>query len=209
MASDQKPIDAKDLRKIHAGRLIQRDIDQLLGICEFAMQDGHIDQSEAEAILAWLDNHGECLDTWPANVLYERLLRMLTDGMLDDCEQGEILSLIMSIAKPPTAAGTRTPCSLPLDAPPPQIRIQGSSFCFTGVFEFGSRAECQAAVNERGGTAAPGITKKLNFLVIGEIGSETWRHSSFGAKIAKAVEYRDQGLPISIISETHWRDHLK
>lgn len=192
------------LLKINSTRLISRDIDQLLGICEFAMQDGHIDQGEAEAILAWLNNHTTCLDTWPANVLYDRLRTMLADGVMDDDEQRDLLGIVMSISRPRTDSGILAPSTLPIDVPSPEIIFEQRSFCFTGVFDFGPRALCQSAVTERGGIAAPGITRKLHYLVIGNIGSEVWKHSSFGNKIAKAVEYREAGVPLAIISEGHW-----
>lgn len=208
MEGNSKQLQRTDLLNMHAGRLVQRDIDQLLGICEFSLQDGYIDQSEAECLLEWLDNHGACLDTWPANILYERLVRMLGDKTLDVSEHDEVLCLIMSIAKPRTASGDTPPSTLPLDIPPPAVIIAAHNFCFTGVFEFGSREDCQSAVTQRGGNVLKGITKKLDYLIIGECGSEVWRHSSFGAKIAKAVEYRAGGVPIAIITETHWRKHL-
>jgi NAD-dependent DNA ligase len=167
-----------------------------------------IDQAEAENIFAWLDAHRACLDTWPANILYARLRRMLADGALDDQEQGDLLGLVLQIAQPRTDAGIVVPSTLPLDTPPPAVLIEGRSFCFTGVFDFGTRADCQAAVSDRGGICLHGITKKLHYLVIGNIGSETWRHSSFGAKIVKAVDYRESGLPIAVVSEGHWAAHL-
>ncbi len=197
------------LLRIHAARLIQRDIDQLLGICEFSLQDGIIDQTEAENILAWLDAHRCCLDTWPASVLYDRLRTMLADGILDDHEQSDLLGLILRIVQPRTEAGIRVPSALPLNMPPPPIIFEGRNFCFTGVFDFGSRADCQAVVTDLGGSCVTGITNKLHYLVVGNIGSETWRHSSFGNKIIKAVDYREIGVPIAIVSETHWTDHLK
>lgn len=197
------------LLRVHAERLIKRDIDQLLGICEFALQDGHIDQSEAKAILDWLNNHRACLNTWPASVLYDRLREMLEDGILDAEEQGELLSLVMNIARPRDQAGLIVPSALPIDSPAPDVEFASRSFCFTGVFDFGKRTDCQEAVTLRNGIPAAGITKKLDYLVIGNIGSEVWKHTSFGNKIAKAVDYRDSGYPLAILSEEHWVKHLK
>lgn len=197
------------LLAIHADRLIKRDLDQLLGICEFALQDGHIDQGEAESILLWLNNHRACLDTWPANVLFDRLRTTLSDGHLDEDEQGELLSLVMSIARPRSSSGIIVPSSLPLNNPAPDIIFDSHNFCFTGVFDFGLRSACQEAISARGGIPIKGITKKLHYLVIGNIGSEVWKHSSFGSKIAKAVEYREDGIPLAIISESHWLSQLK
>lgn len=202
------PEDPRILR-FQTERLIKRDIDQLLGICEFALQDGHIDQGEAVAILNWLKSHSASLDTWPASVLYDRLSGMLSDNVLDDEEQGELLSLVMNIARPRDNAGHVVPTLLPINTPAPEIVFEDRSFCFTGVFDFGPRAKCQEAIALRNGIAAPGVTKKLHYLVIGNIGSEAWRHTSFGAKIAKAVEYRESGVPIIIVSEEHWVTQLR
>lgn len=196
------------LLRVHAKRLIARDIDKLTGICEFALQDGVIEQSEAEAILHWMRQNPHCLDTWPVNVLYDRLTAMLADGVLDPDEQGELLGLVLSFARPRTDDGLAIATTLPLDAPPPAIVFPGRSYCFTGVFQFGTRAQCQAAVTARDGLIAAGITRKLDYLVIGNIGSEVWKHSTFGLKIAKAVEYREQGRPLAIISEEHWVSQL-
>lgn len=196
------------LLRIHNARLIQRDIDQLLGICEFALLDGMVDQAEATAILTWLEAHRACLDTYPANILYDRLHRMLADKVLDSDEQGELLGIMLNIAQPRRADDTIVPSLLPLTQPAPIVTWASSTFCFTGVFDFGSRAECQQEVTLRGGINAGSITKKLRYLVIGNVGSEVWKHSSFGLKIAKAVEYRDQGARVAIIDEDHWTKHL-
>lgn len=203
-------IDPQDpiLKTIHRDRLINRDIDQLLGICEFALQDGCIDQSEAESIYSWLQTRRESINVWPVSVLYDRLSAMLFDGRLDNDEQLELLDLVTKMTRPPGEESS--PASpLPLNAPPPEVVVNGSSFCFTGVFDYGRRAECESAVIKRGGIPISGVTKKLDYLVIGNIGSEVWRHSSFGSKIAKAVDYREAGARISIINEMHWRQFIE
>lgn len=64
-------------------------------------------------------------------------------------------------------------------------------------------------MTKRGGYTLKDVTKKLHYLVIGNIGSEVWKHSTFGNKIAKAVEYRDKGREIVIISEAHWINFIK
>jgi len=46
-----------------------------------------------------------------------------------------------------------------------------------------------------------------DYLVIGEIGSSNWVHSSFGRKIEKAMELKEKGR-ISIVSEKHMQEFL-
>lgn len=201
MAKDVPP---ETPHRFHVKRLVERDIAQLLGICEFALQDGYIDQDEAEQILIWLQSHEACLNTWPANVLYDRLNAFLADRTLSPAQQGELLALMASIALPRDADGNRTPTTLPLNDPVPRIVFKGRSFCFTGTFVSGSRAECHARVVARGGKPADKVVQALDYLVIGQVGSEQWRHTSFGSKIAQAVKYRDAGRAVAIVSEEYW-----
>lgn len=193
----------KILKSFHRDRMIGRDIDQLLGICEFALQDGCIDQNEAQSIFDWLKTRHLSLDKWPVSVLYDRLASMLSDGKLDDDEQLELLDLVTQMVRPPSETGFKT-SPLPLCDPLPSVQFENRRFCFTGVFDFGRRPDCENAVAIRGGIPSSSVTKKLDYLVIGNVGSEVWRHSSFGTKIAKAVELRDSGVSIAIISESHW-----
>lgn len=207
------------LRQIHADRIVKRQIDELVGLAKGALLDGVVGQNEAEGILGWLDANAGCLDTWPASVLYDRLRAMLADGVLDADEAGELLGLLMQIAAPAGVGlgggvgvgvgAAAAPSTLPLTAPAPEMIYPGRSFCFTGVFEFGSCSECHEAVMARGGEPAKGVTKKLNYLVIGSVGSECWRHSSFGTKIMKAAQYCEDGAGIAIVSEAHWVAHLR
>lgn len=197
------------IMKLHVKRLINRDIDQLMGICEMSLQDGVIDQGEAEAILAWLGNHKACLNTWPANVIFERLRTVLADGVFDDDEQRDLLGVILRLTAPRNDFGGIVPASLPIDHPQPDVVFEDRRFCFTGVFDFGSRADCMAVVKRLGGEPIKDVTRKLHYLVVGNIGSEAWKHTSFGNKIAKAVEYRETGVPVSIVSESHWSSFLR
>lgn len=193
---------------IHEKRLIDRDIDQLLGVCEFALQDGMIDQEEAEQILTWLNNHTTCLDTWPASVLYERLVKCLKDGLLDDDEERDLLDLVMSIARPPIQENHQ-PSSLPIESDLEFIEFEGTTFCFTGVFDFGTREQCISATLAYGGKSASGISKKVDYLVIGNVGSEFWKHTTFGNKIKKAIELKESGAKIQIVPETLWKSQLQ
>ena len=78
------------------------------------------------------------------------------------------------------------------------------TFLFTGTCVFGTRRECQEQVELLGGVNARGVTKSLDYLVLGTYVTDSWVHESFGRKIEKAVEYRDSGVPIVIMSEEQW-----
>jgi NAD-dependent DNA ligase len=98
----------------------------------------------------------------------------------------------------------------PFDSPPPRVTFGGSTFVFTGRFEFGSRKRCEAAVLERGGALAPSeyVTHLVDYLVVGAKGNVQWKAGTYGSKIERAVvERRGHGTP-AIIAESHWRAFL-
>jgi NAD-dependent DNA ligase len=92
------------------------------------------------------------------------------------------------------------------DAPLPDVRFQGASFCFTGISEYagGDRNKCEAAVRARGGVCFQRPNKTLDYLVIGTYADEAWTYGDYGRKIESAVELREQGADCAIIPESHW-----
>ena len=61
-----------------------------------------------------------------------------------------------------------------------------------------------------GGTAERNITKHTNFVVLGTYVTPAWAHQSFGRKIEKAMEYRDQlGTGLHIVHEEDWMRALE
>lgn len=190
------------------GRMAARQIDELIGICKGAILDGAVSEAEARYLLQWLETNRECADTWPASVLYPRLSDMFRDHLLDDEEATELLELLADLAGgTPTKAGN-APTALPLDTPAPDIIWRDRRFCVTGTFTFGPRSKVIRAIEESGGEMLSGIRKDLDYLIIGSIGTESWKHSSFGTKIIKAMEYKSAGRPIHIVSEAHWLEFI-
>lgn len=52
------------------------------------------------------------------------------------------------------------------------------------------------------------VSKKLNYLVIRELGSRDWLHSTHGLKIEKAVHYAQAGAQLAIVGEDRWYSQL-
>ena len=48
-------------------------------------------------------------------------------------------------------------------------------------------------------------TRETNYLVIGTFASRDWANTNYGRKIEHAVELRESGCGISIISEEYWK----
>ncbi|KGE68184.1 MULTISPECIES: BRCT domain-containing protein [Pseudomonas] len=194
----------------HQARIDRRSADALIGITAGLTADGKINQLEAEFLKSWIETHLVHLEDPVVNILYQRLADMLSDGVLDEDESIELLEILHQFAGLPVGAPQRTAnvSSLPLNDPIPELDWLDRVFLFTGVMAYGPRKDCESLVTERGGVIGNSVSKKVHFLVVGSIGNEQWLHSSYGTKIKKAVELRNSGVPIAIISETHWQQVL-
>lgn len=194
----------------HKERIDRRSADALVGIAAGLAADGKINQQEAEFLKMWIESHLTHLGDPVVNILYQRLANMLSDGVLDAEESTELLEMLHQFAGLAVGSGkiSTTPTRLPLDNPAPPLNWAERVFIFTGVMAYGPRKECESLIVERGGLIGGSISKKVHYLVVGSIGNDQWLHSSYGTKIKKAVELRDSGSSIAIISEDHWQKVL-
>lgn len=201
-------MDEAQLVKFGSDRISSRQIDELIGLARGLVADGLINQMEAEFLQKWLAANGSVSDQPLFRTLYKRINEILADGILDQAEMAELLDTLGRLADRDFELGeTLKSTTLPLSLPLPKLSFSDQTYCFTGVFNFGKRKDCEQAVIQRG-AAAGGLTKSTTILVIGVYATNSWKHSSFGNKILNACELRDKGQPISIVSEEHWVKHL-
>jgi NAD-dependent DNA ligase len=200
----------KNSRFFHEQRIDQRSAESLIGICSGLIADGTINQQEAEFLSRWIERHLVQLEDPVINLLYRRLSDMLSDGILQPDEAVELLDMLRQLAGNPTDTGRpfTAPTTLPLNNPAPELAWPDHTFVFTGVMAYGPRKDCELLVTARGGSTSNTISRKVNFLVIGSIGNEQWLNSTYGTKIKKAVELRENGTPIALVSEEHWQSAL-
>ncbi|MNN01504.1 DNA polymerase III subunit epsilon [compost metagenome] len=179
----------------------------MLGIAAGLTADSNINQQEAEFLKSWIEQHLAHLDDPVINLLYRRLADMLSDGVLDADESTELLDVLQQFTGVPNSSVRpfAAPTTLPLNNPAPVLDWSERVYLFTGAMAFGPRKECEALVLERGGLIGGSVSKKVHYLVVGSVGNEQWLHSSYGTKIKKAVEIREAGGGIAIVSEEHWQ----
>lgn len=193
----------------HRARIDRRSADALVGIAAGLIADGVVNTTEAVFLKHWLETNVAHLNDPVINLLYSRLSCMLQDNVLDEDESLELLNLLHGFAGLPIASAGQpnviAPNDLPFNKPEPQLVWADRVFVFTGVMAYGPRKDCQALVEERGGMIGGGVSKKVHYLVVGSVGNEQWRHSTYGTKIMKAVELREAGAPIAIVGEGYWQ----
>ncbi|MFT5043613.1 MAG: NAD-dependent DNA ligase [Porticoccaceae bacterium] len=199
----------KQSRSTAANRVQDRLIDELIGVCRGVIADGRVDEKEAIFLGQWIENHREIADRWPVNILYSRLVEMLKDGILNSEEQGELLATLRDLTGESTLyQEPNRSTSLPLNKPLPEVDFENKTFSVTGRFVFGSKVDCEETIMEMGGHVTDMPSGDTDYLVIGELCSPEWVHTTFGRSIERAIELRDGGAEIAIISEEHWVDAL-
>ncbi|WP_349616205.1 BRCT domain-containing protein [Azotobacter salinestris] len=187
-------------------RMDRRSADVLTGIAAGIISDGVVTAEEARFLQQWMESQLAHLEDPVINLLYQRISLMLQDGVLDREESAELLDILRSFTGLKVSAPAKALANgLPLNDPEPEIAWDGRVFVFTGVMAFGPRKECERLVRERGGAIGSGVSKKVDYLIIGSVGNEQWRHSSYGTKIIRAVELREAGTPIAIVGEDQWQ----
>jgi|TARA_B110000240_G_C13485951_1_gene447407 NAD-dependent DNA ligase len=193
-----------------ASRVQDRLIDELIGISRGVIADGIVDEQEAIFIGQWIEQHREVSDRWPVNILYTRLVEMLKDGVLSKDEQKELMATLRditgesSVFQEPNRSTT-----LPLDNPAPVIDFEDKTFCLTGRFVFGTLRDCEETIVDMSGSVVQSPSQETDYLVIGELGSPDWVHTTFGRSIERGVELKQQGFAIKIVSEEHWVNSLR
>jgi len=197
-------------RFFHQERIDRKSVDALIGISVGLIADDQINQLEAQFLQKWIETNLAHLDDPVVNILFRRLNDMLSDGILS-AEEAEDLMLLLKqftgIAPASNALALRV-SSLPLNDPLPIIDWSDRTFMLTGTMAYGPRKSCESLIVERGGLIGAGVSKKVHYLIVGSVGNEQWLHSSYGTKIKRAVELRESGIPIAIVSEEHWQKAL-
>lgn len=191
--------------RVGGERIEARQFDELVGLARGLCADGVINQAEVKFLQKWLAANSGIVGQPLITTLYRRIDEVLSDGAASADECSELLATLSAFSDTDFELGeVLKPSRLPLCSPPPNVSIQGASFCFTGKFSFGDRKKCEDAVLERGGRSISTVTQQTDYLVVGGYATESWKHSNMGGKILRAVEIREHGHPIRLVSEDHW-----
>lgn len=200
-----------DLSAINQSRLSERQTDELIGICKGILFDGMVSYDEANNLYLWFQSNPKAMQTWPGKQLFYTLCPMLKNDNLSTDDEERLLILLSNIIGLPSVvnSGTNASSQLPLTQPPPAVFFDRRVFVITGNLKMGARRTVIQAIKEQGGEVVlKNIRMDTDYLVIGDIGSKSWMHSTHGRKIERAVELREQGHGIAIISEQHFMDSL-
>lgn len=166
-------------------------LNELKNILEAISFDGTIEENEAIFLKDWLDVNIELSGNYPFDRIYQILIKAMADGMLESNELNEILDVCRELTDPVSSYADTS-----------GLKIKDKVFCLTGEFSHGPRNEIEKKFVIDGGIAAKSVTKKTDYLIVGNLGSEAWAAGNYGTKVKKAMELQEKGSAIKIIRES-------
>jgi hypothetical protein len=160
--------------------------------CREIIADGEVSAEEADALKRWLAAAGWLKKFWPANAIAERINKMLEPPHTKDelSELGEFLKSVVD------NIGFLNCDELPglFDDPVPTITFPERTFCITGIFYYGSRSECEDAVEKRGGILRRAVSGSTNYVIVGGLCNPQWLYANSGTKIEAAKQHREENI---------------
>ena len=209
-----KNADGQPIRMFRAARDNNeaKAIDQLSGICAGILADGVVNEQEADFFADWIRQHAPLEPTWPFTEILGRIDRIFADGVCTTEEREELKEIMEALSgRSPAAPSSETfSTTLPFNSPPPEtIDFTNRLFNITGKFAFGTRQKVVDTIAQKGGFAKDAMpSHDSHYLVIGVFASRDWVHTNFGRKIERAIELRESGSGLVIISEEYWKKFL-
>lgn len=158
----------------------------LLGITA----DGILTDDEILGLKEWMDENCCLAGNYPFDVVMSSLDRVLEDGIIEKEELDYLLDLYKKFTAPVENAEHEE-----------IISLEGVHCCVTGEFNYGGRAAVEHYIEEHGGICDHNVKKATCYVIVGSKGSDAWKHGNYGGKIKKAMELKEKGVSINIISE--------
>lgn len=192
---------------------VTSDLQILQGICHGILADGEINDREIYDLQQWL-NENEHLNTYyPYDEIRTLIVSILSDKKIDEDEKiilmayfkqfvnvqnHEIKNMIEKKTHDVNIAGHCTS--------EPDVSFENKTFCITGVLKRGNREALHRDIIKLGGFPTDSLTKKTDYLIVGDNGNPAWAFSCYGRKVEKAINMRKDGHTIMLIHEFDFSD---
>ena len=164
-------------------------IQVLQGVLDGIIADSEINLLEVKTLESWLQQNDYLTGIYPYDRIMNLVETVLLDGKLDETEIHDMKIIFDEILNPVKD------CMDKLD-------FDGKTYCLSGEFKSGSKDDIRKLLNARGCCEKKGVSSKLDYLFVGDIGSDAWKYGNYGGKVSKAQEYQEKGSKVLIISES-------
>lgn len=160
----------------------------LMGIVKGIASDKKINSVEAKELYQWMETHANLRGNYPFDKIFHTLEEALGNEVIDEEEEKSLLSIFEQFINPEQSSNI-------------DIDLMGKLYCLTGTFSNGTKEDVEKYIVSKGGLCTSGLTKCVNYLIVGGQGSHDWKFGNYGGKINKAVQMQEKGDAIQIMSE--------
>jgi len=195
---------------------ITYEIQTLQGICHGIISDGIIEDTEVHALYKWLSEHEFLASYYPYDEIKSLLTSILADGIIDEDERKRLFAYFnefVNIADESTAQKIKDQLIgveiQGICTSDPNVIFKEKTFCISGLTKRGTRDELSQEIINLGGIVKTGISKKTDYLIVGDNDNPCWAFSCYGRKVEKAIEIRKGGGQIQIIHEFDFWDFIE
>ena len=192
---------------------VTTDLQTLQGLCHGILADGVITEKEVYDLNIWLEENGHLNTYYPYDEIRSLLLSIVSDNKIDEEEIIVLKAYFKQFVKLEDAGVRRQIESetseitlAGLCTSEPNLEFEGKTFCITGVLKRGNRETLQNDIRKLGGIPTESISKKTDYLIVGDNGNPAWAFSCYGRKVEKALSLRKEGHTITLIHEFDFAD---
>lgn len=199
------------IQTVLAHRQFVKSAQVLSGIITGIVADGQLHDMEIQMLSTWISANPEVAQSWPGSAVARYLAEAMADGVITPEERAYLLHTLQQLVGSDFAeSGAVGPevAALPFDETA-ATPLQNSRICLTGEFVFGTRSACERLAEKAGCTPVAAVSKKVHYLIVGTNISPQWVNTSYGTKILRAMELREEGHQIGILRERDWLNLLQ
>ena len=187
---------------------ITSDLQQLQGIFHGILSDGELNDTEIFKLHEWLSETEHLSSYYPYDEIRSLVLSIVSDKKIDQEERILLMAFIKQFVELSNSNIKNSIDSITEDvsisgicAVDPEIIFENKTFCVTGILSRGTRTELQNAIKNKGGIPVNSISKKTDYLIIGDTSNACWSYACYGRKVEKALDLRKLGHTVVLVHE--------
>ena len=192
------------------------DLQTLQGICHGILADATIDDQEIAALDRWLEENEHLASYYPYDELRSLVVSVLSDRKIDDLERKRLMAYFnefVTLTDPELTTKIKYEIAditiSGICTVDPNINFAGKNFCFTGLSKRAKRSDIEKQIKALGGIFSNNLTKRTDYLIVGDDGNPCWVFACYGRKVEAAVGLRKQGHQISLVHEFDFWDFVE
>ena len=184
-----------------------KKVDEFIGLCKGLLADDRIVEPEVRFLQSWLEDHQDISKLYPISAIYQRIIEILEDDIVDEDEEEELLITLKCITAKRKQRSRRAKNEMPaFDTG--KISFENKFFTLTGRFIIGTHCKIAEFIKEKGGTLQDEPDEETDYMVVGNTDDPDWTASSSFECINQAISMLKVNPSIKFINEENWLKHI-